>query len=197
MNRQELESMKDILEEIMAGDVSVEDIALQLDAKPEDIRAVLEGKPKEPVKKTTARATKSTRKAESKTNESSSKMDKIRSVYNKLYRGIPLGTVSDEEYYKNEGRIETARQRIKEKTEGFSKLSSEEQVSAFVDIKREVDSIINFNIPYQIALELKGYIDTINQTQRRDLKDKFLRTPSSQLKDLQDKLSSRAVVDIQ
>ena len=197
MNRQELESMKDILEEIMAGDVSVEDIALQLDAKPEDIRAVLEGKPKEPVKKTTARATKSTRKAESKTNESSSKMDKIRSVYNKLYRGIPLGTVSDEEYYNNKGRIETARQKKKKKTEGFSKLSSEEQVSTFVDIKREVDSIINFNIPYQIALELKGYIDAINKAQRAGLKNKFWKTPSSQLKDMQDKLSSRAAIDIQ
>lgn len=202
MNRQELESMKDILEEIMAGDVSVEDIALQLDAKPEDIRAVLEGKAEKPasqgtIKKATPKVTRASKKVETDNIALSTKMDKIRSVYNKIYRGIPLGTVSDEEYYKNKKRIETARQRIKEKTEGFSELNGEEQANTLASVKREVYSIINFNIPYQIALELKGYIDTINQTQRRDLKDKFLRTPSSQLKDLQDKLSSRAVVDIQ
>ena len=197
MNRQELESMKDILEEIIAGDVSVEDIALQLDAKPEDIRAVLEGKPKEPVKKTTAKSTKSTRKAATKTNESSSKMDKIRSVYNKLYRGIPLGTVSDEEYYKNKGSIETARQRIKEKAEGFSELNGEEQANTLSSIKREVYSIINFNIPYQIALELKGYIDIISQSNRTTTKDRFGHRPSFYLNDIQNKLSSRAAIDIQ
>ena len=197
MNRQELESMKDILEEIMAGDVSVEDIAFQLDAKPEDIRAVLEGKTEEPVKKTTAKSTKSTRKAASKTNESSSKMDKIRSVYNKLYRGIPLGTVSDEEYYKNKGSIETARQRIKEKAEGFSELNGEEQANTLSSIKREVYSIINFNIPYQIALELKGYIDIISQSNRTTTKDRFGHRPSFYLNDIQNKLSSRAAIDIQ
>ena len=202
MNRQELESMKDILEEIMAGDVSVEDIALQLDAKPEDIRAVLEGKTEKPasqgtIKKATPKVTRASKKVETDNSALSTKMDKIRSVYNKLYRGIPIGAVPDEEYYKSLKKIERVKQKIKERAESFGKLSKEEQCSAIFDTRNEVASIINSNIPYQIALEIKGYIDTINQTQRKDLKDKFIRTPSSLLKDVQDKLSSRAAADIQ